>query len=281
MQHGLFSFPTDTSIDPGSLARLAEDAGFDSLFIPDHTHIPAGRETPFPGGDPLGHEYSHNLDLFVALTAAASATTRLLVGTGICLLAQRDPIICAKEVASIDFLSGGRFVFGVGGGWNVEEMANHGGDPDTRWALLEDRVRAMKEIWTQEEATYHGRFVDFDRIWSWPKPVQRPHPPVLLAGNGPRVLDRVLDWADGWAPLPFPGLPERIAELQSRAKDAGRDVSVTVYGLGASPEPADIAMYEEAGVERCVYRVPPVGKDEAERLIEGVRAVIDEVGAVA
>ena len=281
MQHGLFSFPTDDSIDPASLARLAEDAGFDSLFFPDHTHIPASRETPFPGGEPLGREYSHNLELFVSLTAAAAATTRLLIGTGICLLAQRDPITCAKEVASLDFLSGGRFVFGVGGGWNVEEMANHGGDPGTRWALLEDRVQAMKAIWTQDEATYHGRFVDFDRIWSWPKPVQQPHPPILLAGNGPRVLDRVLAWADGWAPLPFPGLPERIGELRERARGAGRDVSVTVYGLGAPPDPADLVTYGEAGVERCVYHLPSVGRDESERLVEEIRAVIGQVQTVA
>ena len=281
MQHGLFSFPTDDSIDPASLARLAEDAGFDSLFFPDHTHIPASRETPFPGGEPLGREYSHNLELFVSLTAAAAATTRLLIGTGICLLAQRDPITCAKEVASLDFLSGGRFVFGVGGGWNVEEMANHGGDPDTRWALLEDRVQAMKAIWTQDEATYHGRFVDFDRIWSWPKPAQQPHPPILLAGNGPRVLDRVLAWADGWAPLPFPGLPERIGELRERARGAGREVSVTVYGLGAPPDPADLVMYGEAGVERCVYHLPSVGRDESGRLVEEIRAVIGQVQTVA
>jgi probable F420-dependent oxidoreductase len=277
MQHGLFSFPTDYSIDPAALARLAEDAGFDSLFFPDHTHIPASRETPFPGGEPLGHEYSHNLELFVALTAAASATTRLLVGTGICLLAQRDPITCAKEVATIDFLSGGRFIFGIGGGWNREEMANHGGDPDTRWALLHDRVEAMKAIWTQDEATYHGRFVDFDAIWSWPKPVQRPYPPILLAGNGPRVLDRVLAYADGWAPLPFPGLLARIAELHSRAEAGGRDVSVSVYGLGAPPDPADIVMYAEAGVDRCVYHLPPLGPEEAERSIEAIRNVIEEV----
>jgi probable F420-dependent oxidoreductase len=280
MQHGLFTFPTDYSIDPASLARLAEDAGFDALFFPDHTHIPASRESPFPGGEPLGREYSHNLDLFVALTAAATVTTRLLIGSGICLLAQRDPIICAKEVASIDVLSGGRFIFGVGGGWNREEMANHGGDPDTRWALLQDRVEAMKAIWTQDEATYHGRFVDFDAIWSWPKPVQKPHPPILLGGNGPRVLDRVLAYADGWCPLPVTGLPARIAELGSRAEEAGREVSVMVQGLGSPPDPADLVMYAEAGVERCTYHFPSLGLDETERLIEATQSVISEVGAV-
>jgi probable F420-dependent oxidoreductase len=278
VQHGVFTFPADFSVGPAAMAALVEEAGFDSIFFPDHTHIPSSRETPFPLGEPLPPEYSHNLELFVSLAAAAGATTRLLLGSGICLLAQRDPITCAKEVATLDVLSGGRVVFGVGGGWNVEEMRNHGGDPAARWSLLEDRVRAMKEIWTQDEATYHGRFVDFDGIWSWPKPVQKPHPPVLLAGNGPRVLDRVLDWADGWAPLPFPGLPARIAELHERARAAGRPVAVTVFGLGAPPDAADIAMYAEAGVDALVYHVPPVGRDEAAHILDLTAAAIDRAG---
>jgi probable F420-dependent oxidoreductase len=280
MNFGLFMFPTDTSIDPGSLARLAEDAGFESVFFPDHTHIPAGRETPFPGGEPLGQEYLHNIDLFVALTAAAAATTRIRIGTGICLLAQRDPIVCAKQVASIDHLSAGRVIFGVGGGWNVEEMANHG-DPDTRWARLEDHVRAMTAIWAQDEATYHGRFVDFDAIWSWPKPVQRPRPPVLLAGNGPRVLDRVLAYADGWCPLPFPDVPERIAGLQVRAREMGREVSVMIHGLAPSSDPHDIVRWAEAGVERCTFHLDPAGRDETERTVESILRVLEKVGPLA
>ena len=168
----------------------------------------------------------------MALTAAASATTTLLVGTGVCLVPQHDPIVTAKQVATLDHLSGGRFLFGVGAGWNVDEMQNHGTDPSTRFALMRERVEAMKAIWTQDEASYHGTFVDFDPIWSWPKPVSQPHPPILMGGSGPKVLDRVLDYADGWAPNaePFEVLSERHAELQRRAAERGRGhVPVTVF----------------------------------------------------
>jgi probable F420-dependent oxidoreductase len=277
MKYGVSMFPTHDAIDPGSLAQLAEAAGFESLFFPDHSHIPAGRQTPFPGGGELGREYSHTLDLFVALTAAAAATTELRVGSGVCLLTQRDPITCAKQTASIDHLSNGRLIFGVGAGWNAEEMANHGTDPRTRFALLQERVEAVRAIWSHDEASYHGRFVDFDGIWSWPKPVQEPHPPILLAGNGPSALDRVLAYADGWAPLPEPGLGARIEELLRRAGNAGRDVTVTVFG--AALDARDLDAYAADGVERCVFGLPPSTACEVERVVEEVRSVIAEVGA--
>jgi probable F420-dependent oxidoreductase len=277
MKYGVSMFPTHDAIAPGSLAQLAEAAGFESLFFPDHSHIPAGRQTPFPGGGELGREYSHTLDLFVALTAAATATTELQVGSGVCLLTQRDPITCAKQTASIDHLSNGRLIFGVGAGWNAEEMANHGTDPRTRFALLQERVEAVRAIWSHDEACYHGRFVDFDAIWSWPKPVQKPHPPILLAGNGPRALDRVLAYADGWAPLPERGLGARIEELLRRAGNAGRDVTVTVFG--AALDARDLDSYAAAGVERCVFGLPPSTAGEVERVVEEVRSVIAEVGA--
>src|SRR5438093_726810 len=174
MQIGAVMFPTDYAIGPDELGRLLEDRGFESVWFPEHTHIPASRRTPWPGGADLPREYWHSYDLFVALTAAAMATTRLKVGSGICLVVERDPIITAKEVATLDRLSGGRFIFGIGGGWNAEEMANHGTDFKRRWRLLRERVLAMKEIWTNEEAEFHGDFVDFDKIWSYPKPVQKP-----------------------------------------------------------------------------------------------------------
>jgi len=277
MKYGVSMFPTHDAIDPGSLAQLAEAAGFESLFFPDHSHIPAGRQTPFPGGGELGREYSHTLDLFVALTAAAAATTELRVGSGVCLLTQRDPITCAKQTASIDHLSNGRLIFGVGAGWNAEEMANHGTDPRTRFALLQERVEAVRAIWSHDEASYHGRFVDFDGIWSWPKPVQEPHPSILLAGNGPSALDRVLAYADGWAPLPEPGLGARIEELLRRAGNAGRDVTVTVFG--AALDARDLDAYAAAGVERCVFGLPPSTACEVERVVDEVRSVIAEVGA--
>jgi probable F420-dependent oxidoreductase len=276
MQHGLLMFPTHDALDPGSVARLVEDYGFESLFFPDHSHIPSSRLTPFPGGGELERKYVHILDLFVALTAAASATSRLRIGSGICLVIQRDPIHTAKQVASLDHLSNGRVIFGVGPGWNREEMENHGTDPDQRFALMRERVEAIRAIWTEDAASYHGRFVDFDAIWSWPKPVQDPHPPVLLAGNGPGAVDRVLAFADGWCPIAVPGMDARIAELRSRATDAGRVVSVSLFG--APLEARVLAHYREVGVGRFVYDLPSSGREEVERSLGTIRATIDELG---
>ena len=187
MEFGVAIFPTHNAIRPDDVARLAEERGHESLFFPEHTHMPADH-SPHPSGQPLPYRYSHTFDLFVAVTAAVTATSRLRVGTGVCLVIQRDPIITAKETASADYLSGGRFEFGVGAGWNREEMANHGTDPRKRMAVLRERVEAIKAIWTTDEASYSGEFVQFDRIWSWPKPAQRPHPPVIVGGEGPTVL---------------------------------------------------------------------------------------------
>jgi len=214
MRFGIAVFPTEDSADPATLARLVEERGFESLFFPEHTHIPASRRTPYPAGGELPPEYSRTYDPFVALTAAAAATEKLLVATGICLVIQRDPIITAKEVASLDRLSGGRFFFGVGAGWNLEEMESHGTDPRRRFSLMRERIEAMKAIWTEDEASYHGEHVNFDRIWCWPKPIQKPHPPVLVGGNAERVLDRVVAFGDEWMPNRVSGLRERIEALQ-------------------------------------------------------------------
>src|SRR3954451_7252040 len=233
LEFGLAIFPTDYSIDPVALGRLAEERGFESLWFPEHTHIPVSRDTPYPAGGELPKQYWHTHDPFVALAAVAAATERLKLGTGICLVVERDPITTAKEVASLDRLSGGRFLFGVGAGWNREEMRNHGTDPRTRFTLMRESVEAMKAIWTQDEAEYHGRLVDFDPIWSWPKPVQRPHPPVLVGGNGEKVLDRVLAFGDEWMPNRIGDEGKflaRVAELQERARTTGRDIPVTFSG---------------------------------------------------
>ncbi|HET9772410.1 MAG TPA: TIGR03619 family F420-dependent LLM class oxidoreductase, partial [Acidimicrobiia bacterium] len=179
MRIGITMFPTSYAIRVTDLGRAVEERGFESLFVPEHTHIPTSRRSDWPGGGPLPEEYRHTLDPFAALAAVAAVTERIRLGTGICLVVERDPITTAKEVATLDLLSGGRFEFGVGGGWNLEEMANHGTDPATRFALLRERLLAMREIWTNDEAEFHGRFVDFEPLWQWPKPVQRPHPPVL------------------------------------------------------------------------------------------------------
>ena len=272
METGVAIFPTHDAIAPADVARLAEERGHESLFFPEHTHIPASRETPYPAGTPLPRKYVHTYDLFVAATAAATATSRLRVGSGVCLVIQRDPIITAKEVASVDSLSGGRFEFGVGAGWNREEMANHGTDPRRRMALLRERVEAMKEIWTSEEASYSGEFVKFDRIWSWPKPAQRPHPPVLVGGNGPTVLDRVLAFGDAWFPnYARNGILERAAELRARAD---RPVSLQVMGVPA--DPAVLAEYASAGFERAVHWLPSAPRGPVERELDKFESAVAE-----
>jgi probable F420-dependent oxidoreductase len=277
MKFGIAMFPTDGAVDPGALARLVEERGFDSLFFPEHTHIPVSRRTPYPAGGELPDEYSHTLDPFVGLTAAAMATERLLVATGISLVIQRDPIITAKEVASLDHLSAGRFLFGVGAGWNEEEMENHGTDPRRRFGVMRERVEAMKAIWIEEEAEYHGRYVDFDPIWSWPKPIQKPHPPILVGGNGPKVLDRVLAFGDEWMPNRFRDegkLFARIAELQERATAAGRG-PVPVTLSSAPGDPDAIERFAKAGIHRCVSYVPPVPRGEIERHLDKRAAVME------
>ena len=260
-------FPADYAVDPATLARLVEERGFESLFFPEHTHIPASRETPWPRGGELPREYSHTYDPFVALAAAAAATERLLLATGICLVIERDPIVTAKEVASVDRLSGGRFLFGVGAGWNREEMENHGTDPRRRFSLMRERIEAMKAIWTQEEATYHGRYVDFERIWSWPKPLQQPYPPVLVGGNGEKVLERVVAFGDEWMPNRAQRLRERVAELQQLAEGAGRD-PIPVTLSGARPDPVLIERGKEAGIHRCAFYVGPADAGEVERQLD-------------
>ena len=271
MHYGVYIFPTDYSIRIDELARAAEERGFESLFVTEHTHIPASRRTPFPGGGELPKEYSHTLDPFVGLTAAAAATRTLKVGTGICLIIEHDPITTAKEIASLDLLSGGRFLFGIGAGWNAEEMENHGTAFKTRFRLLRERVLAMKEIWTKDAAEFHGEFVNFDPIWAWPKPVQKPHPPVLLGGESGHTLQRVVDFCDGWFPrgraaaMILPGL----TDLKARAARAGRDMkTISVSVFGAKPDEATLRTYAEAGITRAILRLPSEPRD-------GVLALLD------
>jgi probable F420-dependent oxidoreductase len=273
METGLAVFPTHYTLTPGALARLAEERGHESLFFPEHTHIPASRATQAPGGGELPPMYSHTYDLFVALTAAAAATSRLRVGSGICLVIERDPIVTAKEVASVDQLSGGRLEFGVGAGWNREEMANHGTDARQRMAVMRERVEAMKAIWTQDEATYHGTHVNFDRIWSWPKPAQRPHPPVLVGGNGPTVEDRVLAFGDAWFPnYAAAGILERADELRARAQ---RPIDLMVMGIPADPK--ELERYAEAGFQRAVHWLPSAGRGPVERAMDAFESAVSQV----
>ncbi len=259
MHIGVCMFNTDYAIRIEDLARAAEERGFESLFLTEHTHIPASRRTPFPGGGELPREYSHTLDPFVALAHAAAVTSRLRLGTGICLIIERDTITTAKEVASVDFVSKGRFLFGIGGGWNVEEMENHGTEPKTRFKRLREQVLAMKEIWTKEAAAFHGDHVRFDPIWMHPKPVQKPHPPVLLGGESGHTLQRVVDFCDGWFPRGRAGdaILTGLAELKTRAARAGRDMrTISVSVFGAKPEPAALDRLAQAGVTRAILRLP-------------------------
>jgi probable F420-dependent oxidoreductase len=251
MEFGVGYFPAHDGMGPGPLAARLEERGLNALFFAEHTHIPASRESPYPEGDVLPPRYYHSYDLFVALTAAAASTSRLRVGSGVCLVIERDPIITAKEVASVDHLSGGRFEFGIGAGWNREEMRNHGTDPRTRMALMRERVLAMKAIWTQDEASYAGEFHSFDRIWSWPKPAQRPHPPVLVGGDGPTVLDRVLEYGDGWFPNYSPANLDRVRELFARAERR-----VEVHFLSVPADPRVLEQLREAGARRVSCWLP-------------------------
>ncbi len=259
MHVGVLMFPTDYAIRPDQLARAAEERGFESLWFPEHTHIPVSRRSPWPGGPTLPKEYWHTHDLFVALATAAAVTSRLKIGSGICLLVERDPITTAKEIATLDFLSGGRFLFGIGGGWNAEEMEDHGTDFRTRWRLLRERVLAMKRIWAEDEASFAGELVRFEPLWSWPKPVQKPHPPIFLGGHGPRALRRVVEYCDGWMPISVRAgdLAGGMAELGRIAVEKGRDprsIPVSVYG---APMDADgLARLRDLGVARAIFPLP-------------------------
>jgi probable F420-dependent oxidoreductase len=280
MKFGVAIFPTEYAISMSELAPAAEERGFESLWVAEHSHIPISRESPWPGGTELPKHYSHTMDPFVALTVAALASKTLRVGTGICLVVQRDPIHTAKEVASLDHVSNGRFLFGIGAGWNREEMADHATDFSTRLKLMRERVEAMKAIWTQDVAEYHGEMVSFGPMWCWPKPVQKPHPPVILGGSGPSVLKRVVSYADGWMPNRGEVI-ERFRELRELAAAAGRGpIPVTVYPKASA---AEIDKYAQVGVDRCIFYVPPDGRDAAlsklDELTELVRPFADKVTA--
>lgn len=265
MDIGIFTAANADSLPPATLAREIEQRGFESMFVPEHTHIPVDFDTPTPTGEPLPPEYARNFDPFVLLAAAAAATSTLRLGTAVILLAQRDPILFAKEVASLDVLSGGRVELGVGAGWLREEMRNHGTDPRIRVQLVSERLRAAQQIWNNDEAEFHGEHVDFDRILSWPKPVQLPRPPLLLGGWGPSTFARVVAGADGWLAPPDVGatrLAEAIRELQALAAGSGRS-PVAVVALTNDPSAAQLDQYAEAGVSRTLLAAMPTSDHAA------------------
>jgi probable F420-dependent oxidoreductase len=268
---GVFHFPTDYGIDVGELARELEARGFESLFVCEHTHIPASRRTPFPGGGELPKRYSHTHDPFVVLTFAAAVTRALRLGTGIALLPQRDPIITAKSVASLDQLSGGRFIFGIGGGWNVEEMENHGTRYGSRFKILRERLLAMQTLWTDDEAEFHGEFVTFDPVWLYPKPKQKPYPPILLGGESDHTLRRVVELGNGWLPRANREfVPDRaVTRLRQAAVAAGRDptnFAITVFNAPA--DEAVLASYRNAGIHRVLLEAPDRSRDDVLRVLD-------------
>ena len=271
MDVGVLIFATDYTIRTDELAIALEERGFESLFLPEHTHIPASRESAWPGGADLPPDYWHTHDPFVALAYAVAVTKNLKLGTGICLLAQRESIVTAKNVASLDMMSNGRFLFGIGGGWNVEEMNHHGVEYKTRFAQIKDQVLAMKALWTEEDAAYHGDFVNFDASWAHPKPVQKPHPPVIMGGETDYTLARVVDYCDGWLPRARHGFDAaaNMARLKTFADKAGRDVSeISVSVFGAPGDQATLDSYAEAGVDRAILGLPSAPRDEVMALLD-------------
>ncbi|OEJ27970.1 LLM class F420-dependent oxidoreductase [Streptomyces agglomeratus] len=274
MKFGVSTVVTDEGIGPVELGRALEERGFESLFVGEHTHIPVKRETPWPGGGDLARDMYRTLDPMVVLTAAAVVTERLLLGAGVFQVTQRDPIVLAKEIASLDRVSGGRTVVGVGAGWNREEIRNHGTDPKTRMALLRERVLAMKALWTEEKAEFHGDFVDFDPVFSWPKPVQAPHPPVMVGGNHPAAVERVLEFGDDWGMIWLPTmvtgegkLADQVTDFRRRAAERGRGyLPVTMYQVPAEPEALDAIM--ESGADRVLFTLPTAPVPETLRSLD-------------
>ena len=260
---GVCVFPTDYAIQPVPLARAAEERGFESLFFTEHTHIPASRRTAWPGGAELPKEYWHTHDPFVALGAAAAVTTRLKLATGVCLIIERDPITLAKEVASLDLISNGRVILGIGGGWNAEEMENHGVQFTQRWKIVREKVLALRAIWTQENAEFHGEYVNFDPIWSWPKPIQKNGPPILLGADSKWAAERVVDYCDGWMPIALRGDASaglvRLREAASRAGRRFESLNLTVFS--SPPTEKSAARWIEQGFHRIVFGLPSAGPE--------------------
>lgn len=279
MEYGVTMFVTDYSISATDLAIAVEERGLDALFVPDHTHIPAARKSTFGGGDVLPDDYIRNHDMFATLTAAAAVTKRIRLGTGICLVVERDPIITAKQVASLDHISNGRVDFGIGGGWNREELENHGTPWTRRWKIVRERIEAMQAIWTNDEASYDGEFVKFDRIWSWPKPVQKPYPPIIVGGDAPGTFKRVLRYGDAWIPSlggnspPYDLKQNRMKELAGLAQEAGRNP----FPITTNATPRDWGVIEklgEAGVTRCLFGLKAAPPDQVLRRLDKLAAFL-------
>jgi len=286
MKLGVFSFNTEYTIRADELAIAAEERGFESVWFPEHTHIPASRETAYPGGGPLPKEYIHMSDPFTSAAAAAVVTKTIKIGTGVCLVIEHDPLALAKTVATIDRLSNGRFILGVGAGWNAEEMENHGTPYAKRWKVLEERVKAMKALWTEEEASFHGDWVNFEKVWSYPKPVQKPHPPVIIGTFGSKWgCQRVADYAEGWIPIDglMTSLDDSIADLHARLRENGRkpeDAPISMFDIYETSE-EDLKRYADMGcIERAIPRCPTEDKDTVLRWLDRYAEIGRRIGAI-
>jgi probable F420-dependent oxidoreductase len=278
MRFGVTLFATDRSIGIVELARAVEERGLDSLWVPEHTHIPTSRRTPYPAGGDLPDEYRRCLDPFVALTAAAIAAPTLRVGTGILLVAQHDPIVAAKAAATLDFVSGGRFSLGVGFGWNEDEMNDHGVDYKTRRDRAREHVLAMRALWTQEEASLDGQFVHLPPSWSWPKPLQSGGPPVFIGGAaGPKLFHHIAEYADGWIPIGGRGITDALPKLRAAFEEAGRDPSTAqVTPFGSIPDHGKLDYFESLGVDECVFQLPSAPADQVLPLLDKQAAIVAE-----
>ncbi len=281
MRYGVTIFATDESIAITEVARAGEERGFSSLWLPEHTHIPVSRATPAPMGGELPREYRRCLDPFVALTAAASVTERLRVGTGIALAAQREPIVTAKAAATLDLLSGGRFSLGVGFGWNVEEMVDHGVEPGRRRDQVREHVLAMRALWGDDEASFEGEVVDFEPSWCWPKPVQPGGPPVLVGGaGGPKLFSHIAEYGDGWIPIGGRGMTDNVPRLREAVAEAGRDPdSIDVVPFGSVPNPGKLEHFASLGVTECIFQLPSAGRDDVLKVLDDHAALVSGLGA--
>ena len=286
VQFGLTMFATDYSVPVDILAGTAEKLGFESLFVPEHTHIPASRLSPWPGGADLPRDYWHTLDPFVSLALAASATKSLKIGTGISLITERDPILMAKQVATLDFVSGGRLILGVGAGWNQEEMENHGVAFSTRWKILRERILAMREIWTQDEAEYHGEFVDFDKIWAFPKPIQAGGPKILIGASSEYVFQRIADYGDGWMPI-FQDAKRRsasggtdysqgIENTRAAWRRAEREGEPDFSIFGVAHERKAVEELISIGFNRIIFGLPSANADTVLPMVEKLATIAHE-----
>lgn len=276
-EFGAVIFPTEYSIQPVELARAVEERGLDSIFVPEHTHIPASRRTPYPAGGDLPKEYSHTYDPFIFLTACAAVTERIRLGTGICLVVERDVLTLAKEIASLDRISAGRFILGIGAGWNAEEMENHGIEYDKRWKVVREKILAMRELWTKDEAEFHGEYVDFDPVWSNPKPLTPGGPPVWMGATSKWSYDRIAEYCDGW--LPIAGLEaDHVPRIEEALNKRGRELSdITLAMFGMMPDKDFVQAKIEAGFSHLVFGVPPEPADVVLPLLDQYATFVESM----